>query len=108
MSATVLDMSMSSTASSPVPTRRGRTGSATAAPACTSGSLPAPRATGQPPGRRQRPGVRRGHEHRRGRRRFGQGRRLFDDLPAEQIELERTRVLEGEGGVTHLHYRVRR
>jgi dihydrofolate reductase len=39
---------------------------------------------------------------------FGQGRRLFDDLPAEQIELERTRVLEGEGGVTHLHYRVRR
>jgi dihydrofolate reductase len=39
---------------------------------------------------------------------FGQGRRLFDGLPAEQIELERTRVLEGEGGVTHMHYRVRR
>jgi dihydrofolate reductase len=39
---------------------------------------------------------------------FGQGRRLFEGLPAEQIELERTRVLEGEGGVTHLHYRVRR
>ena len=39
---------------------------------------------------------------------FGQGRRLFDGLPPEQIELERTRVLEGEGGVTHLHYRVRR
>jgi dihydrofolate reductase len=39
---------------------------------------------------------------------FGQGRRLFDGLAAEQIELERTRVLEGEGGVTHLHYRVRR
>jgi dihydrofolate reductase len=39
---------------------------------------------------------------------FGQGRRLFDNLAAEQIELERTRVLEGEGGVTHLHYRVRR
>jgi len=37
---------------------------------------------------------------------FGQGRRLFDGLPAEQIELERTRVLEGEGGVTHLRYRV--
>jgi dihydrofolate reductase len=37
---------------------------------------------------------------------FGQGRRLFDGLPAEQIELERTRVLEGDGGVTHLHYRV--
>jgi dihydrofolate reductase len=39
---------------------------------------------------------------------FGQGRRLFEGLPAGQIELERTRVLEGEGGVTHLHYRVRR
>jgi dihydrofolate reductase len=39
---------------------------------------------------------------------FGQGRRLFESLAAEQIELERTRVLEGEGGVTHMHYRVRR
>jgi dihydrofolate reductase len=39
---------------------------------------------------------------------FGQGRRLFDNLAPEHIELERTRVLEGEGGVTHLHYRVRR
>jgi dihydrofolate reductase len=38
---------------------------------------------------------------------FGQGRRLFDGLAAEQIELERTRILEGEG-VTHMHYRVRR
>ena len=38
---------------------------------------------------------------------FGQGRRLFEGLPAEQIELEPTRVLEGDG-VTHLHYRVRR
>ena len=37
---------------------------------------------------------------------FGQGRRLFENLPPEQIELERTRVLEGEGGVTHMHYRV--
>jgi dihydrofolate reductase len=37
---------------------------------------------------------------------LGQGRRLFEDLPPEQVELERTRVLEGEGGVTHLHYRV--
>jgi dihydrofolate reductase len=37
---------------------------------------------------------------------FGQGRRLFDGLPAEQIELERTRILEGAGGVTHMHYRV--
>jgi dihydrofolate reductase len=39
---------------------------------------------------------------------FGQGRRLFDGLDAEQIELERIRVLEGEGGVTHMRYRVRR
>jgi dihydrofolate reductase len=39
---------------------------------------------------------------------FGQGRRLFEGLPAAQIELERTRVLAGEDGVTHLHYRVRR
>jgi dihydrofolate reductase len=39
---------------------------------------------------------------------FGQGRRLFEGLPAEQIELERTRILEGEGGVAHMHYRVRR
>jgi dihydrofolate reductase len=37
---------------------------------------------------------------------FGQGRRLFEGLPAEQIELERTRILEGEDGVTHVHYRV--
>ena len=39
---------------------------------------------------------------------FGQGRRLFDNLDPEQIELERTRILEGEGGVTHTHYRVKR
>jgi dihydrofolate reductase len=39
---------------------------------------------------------------------FGQGRRLFEGLAAEQIELERTRMLEGENGVTHLRYRVRR
>jgi dihydrofolate reductase len=39
---------------------------------------------------------------------FGQGRRLFEGLAPEQIELERTRILEGEGGVTHMHYRVRR
>jgi dihydrofolate reductase len=39
---------------------------------------------------------------------FGQGRRLFEDLPAEQVELERTRILEGENGVTHMHYRVKR
>jgi dihydrofolate reductase len=38
---------------------------------------------------------------------FGQGRRLFDHLGPEHIELERTRVLEGDG-VTHMHYRVQR
>lgn len=38
---------------------------------------------------------------------LGGGRRLFDGLGPERVELERTRVLEGEGGVTHLHYRVR-
>ena len=38
---------------------------------------------------------------------LGQGRRLFDHLSPEHIELERTRVLEGDG-VTHMHYRVRR
>ena len=39
---------------------------------------------------------------------LGGGRRLFDHLGPEHVELERTRVLEGEGGVTHLRYRVRR
>jgi hypothetical protein len=39
---------------------------------------------------------------------FGQGRRLFEGLAPEQIELERTRILEGENGVTHMHYRVQR
>jgi dihydrofolate reductase len=39
---------------------------------------------------------------------FGQGRRLFEGLPADQIELERTRILEGENGVTHMHYRIQR
>jgi dihydrofolate reductase len=37
---------------------------------------------------------------------FGRGRRLFEGLAAEQIELQRIRVLEGEDGVTHMHYRV--
>jgi dihydrofolate reductase len=37
---------------------------------------------------------------------LGEGRRLFEHLGAGQRELERVRVLEGEGGVTHLHYRV--
>jgi len=39
---------------------------------------------------------------------LGHGRRLFDHLGPKHIELERTRILEGEAGVTHLHYRVRR
>ena len=39
---------------------------------------------------------------------FGQGRRLFEGLAAEQIEVQRTRILEGEAGVTHMHYRVQR
>jgi dihydrofolate reductase len=39
---------------------------------------------------------------------FGQGRPLFEGLAPEQIELQRTRTLEGEGGVTHMHYRVQR
>jgi hypothetical protein len=38
---------------------------------------------------------------------LGQGRRLFDNLSRENIELECTRILEGEG-VTHMHYRVKR
>ncbi|MFN8112275.1 MAG: dihydrofolate reductase family protein [Solirubrobacterales bacterium] len=37
---------------------------------------------------------------------FGAGRRLFDGLEPGQVELERVSVLEGEGGVTHLRYRV--
>ena len=39
---------------------------------------------------------------------FGQGRRLFEGLAAEQVEVQRTRILEGEAGVTHMHYRVQR
>jgi dihydrofolate reductase len=38
---------------------------------------------------------------------LGQGRRLFDNLSPDHIELERTRILDGDG-VTHLHYRVKR
>ena len=36
---------------------------------------------------------------------LGDGRRLFEHLGSEHIELERTRVVEAPG-VTHLHYRV--
>jgi dihydrofolate reductase len=39
---------------------------------------------------------------------FGQGRRLFEGLAPDHIELERTRVLKGEAGVTHLRYTVKR
>lgn len=39
---------------------------------------------------------------------LGDGRRLFEHLGIEQRQLERIRVLEGEGGVTHLRYRVHR
>jgi dihydrofolate reductase len=38
---------------------------------------------------------------------LGDGRLLFEQLGTQQRELERIRVLEGEGGVTHLHFRVR-
>ena len=37
---------------------------------------------------------------------FGGGRRLFEHLGVGQRELERVRVLAGEGGVTHLRYRL--
>lgn len=36
---------------------------------------------------------------------LGQGRRLFDHLNADQIELELRRVVDAPG-ITHLHYRV--
>ncbi|MDF2975465.1 MAG: bifunctional deaminase-reductase domain protein [Actinomycetospora sp.] len=36
---------------------------------------------------------------------LGSGRRLFDDMPAEQVELELVRALDGPGMV-HLRYRV--
>jgi dihydrofolate reductase len=39
---------------------------------------------------------------------LGEGRRQFEQLGTEHIELQRTRILEGENGVTHMHYRVTR
>ena len=36
-----------------------------------------------------------------------EGRSIAQGAP-RYIELERTRLLEGEGGVTHMRYRVRR
>jgi len=38
---------------------------------------------------------------------LGEGRRLFEHIGVGQRRLERVRVLEGEGGVTHLRFRVR-
>ena len=38
---------------------------------------------------------------------LGRGRRLFGGLAPAQSELGRTRVLEGEAGVTHVHYRIK-
>jgi dihydrofolate reductase len=38
---------------------------------------------------------------------LGQGRRLFDGLGPEHMELELTRIVDG-AGVTHLRYRVQR
>jgi dihydrofolate reductase len=38
---------------------------------------------------------------------LGQGRRLFDNLPPEHVELELLRALDGPG-VQHLRYRVRK
>jgi dihydrofolate reductase len=37
---------------------------------------------------------------------FGGGRPLFEHLGLTQRELERISVREGEGGMTHLHYRI--
>jgi hypothetical protein len=37
---------------------------------------------------------------------LGQGRRLFEDMPSDHIELELLRALDGPG-VLHLRYRVR-
>jgi hypothetical protein len=39
---------------------------------------------------------------------LGGGRPLFGNLGVGVRELDRVRVLEGEGGVTHLRFRVRR
>lgn len=39
---------------------------------------------------------------------LGRGRPLFEHLGSQHQELERIRVLQGEGGVTHLRYRISR
>jgi hypothetical protein len=38
---------------------------------------------------------------------LGDGRRLFDDLAVEHIDLEKTRVIDS-AGVTHLRFRVKK
>jgi len=38
---------------------------------------------------------------------LGQGRRLFEDMPPDHVELQLVRVLDGPG-VQHLRYRVRK
>ena len=39
---------------------------------------------------------------------LGEGKRLFDHLGNQRIDLERTRVVEAPEGVTHLRFRVKR
>lgn len=39
---------------------------------------------------------------------LGEGKRLFDDLGNQHIDLERTRVVEAPEGMTHLRFRVKR
>jgi dihydrofolate reductase len=39
---------------------------------------------------------------------LGAGKRLFEHLGNEPIELERIRVIEAPEGVTHLRFRIRR
>jgi dihydrofolate reductase len=39
---------------------------------------------------------------------LGKGKRLFEHLGDDRIDLERTRVVEAPEGVTHLRFRVRR
>ena len=81
-----------STDSSPGPTRDRATGSATAGTACTSGRwrVATPPRERRPSGGRQRPGLRRVHVDRRGRRRPGDlraGRRLGRRPPRRRADL---------------------
>jgi dihydrofolate reductase len=38
---------------------------------------------------------------------LGQGQRLFDNLVSSTSSWSAPRTLEGEAGVTHLHYRIK-